>query len=103
MSLGVINKGAVSPPWTVQVLRDDNSPVIITGGTVTGTMYERPTGSPTALTNSYSITDGPNGTFTYTPSTADVSVYGYYDIYWTVTIGALVYVVKDDIQIRRIP
>lgn len=104
MSLGRILKGSTGPAWTVQVLKADNSPLVITGATITGIMYDREgTGTGITLSNSYSITSGANGQFTYTPQASDVAAYGVYDIYWTVTVGGLAYVVADSIEIAKVP
>ena len=104
MSLGRILKGSTGPAWTVQCLKADNSVLVITGATITGVMYDRlGTGTAITLDNSYSITDGPAGKFTYTPDATDVSLYGFYDIYWTVAVGGINYVFADDIEIGKIP
>lgn len=103
MSLGRILKGSTGPAWTPQVLFQNNQPLIITGATITGTMYDRKTGAAVPLTNSYSVTDGPNGKFTYTPAASDVANYGVFDIYWDVLVGGLHYVIQDEIEIVKVP
>lgn len=57
----------------------------LTGATLTGWLRNRATEVKTPITGTLSVVDGPNGTFLWTFSEADVSVAGTFDVEFQAT------------------
>ena len=101
MAISPWMKGATRPSWTLTVLKDDKTPLDITGATFTGKLIKRGTTTTKAMTvGSFSITDATNGVFTYAPVTGDVDTAGIWRLQVTLTISSQTYIPRfADIEI----
>ena len=85
--------GSTRPALSLQWLKSDGSPLVITGATFAGKMREA---SSAAMTNdltvgNFAITDAALGKFTYSWAAADTAVGGYWLVQVTVTIASQTY------------
>lgn len=90
---GII-QGSTRPTLPVVFVKNDGSPVVITGATLTGKIRKQGTATATALAGSVSETDGPNGKATLSYAAADVAVFGMILVQITATIAGQTYVAQ---------
>ena len=91
VSADPIIQGTTRPSLPIQWLRSDNTPLPITGATITGRMRHTVTGETKDLAGSFSITDGPNGRCTYSWVESDTNTPGNWVVRLTATISGQTY------------
>jgi hypothetical protein len=95
LALGPIVQGAIRPSWTFTLLQSNNSPLVITGATFTGVLYDKQRATALTLTpGNFAISDGANGIFVYTPVSGDVAVPGTYEVEIALTISGNAYYIR---------
>lgn len=84
--------GTTRPALSLQWLKSDGSPLVITGATFAGKMREASSAAMTViLAGSFAITDAALGKFTYSWASADTTTAGHWLVRITVTISGQIY------------
>jgi hypothetical protein len=89
-----IIQGTTRPVLPINWIKSDNSPLVLTGGTFTGTMREQQTGQVVTWAGTFAITSATEGETTYSWVAADTVQYGMWLVIVTATIAAQIYRVK---------
>lgn len=90
---GII-QGSTRPTLPVVFVKNDGSPVVITGATLTGKIRKQGTATSAVLAGSISVTDGPNGKAVLAYASADVAVFGMFLVQITALISGQTYVAQ---------
>ena len=90
---GII-QGSTRPTLPVVFVKNDGSPVVITGATLAGKIRKQGTSASVALAGSVSVTDGPNGKATLSYTSADVATAGLFVVQVTATIAGQTYIAQ---------
>jgi hypothetical protein len=94
MALGPMIQGQTRPSWTITIKQSNNSPLDITGATVTGVLYDKVRTSTVTLTGVFTITDGSNGVFVYSPAAADTVTPGVFEVEFKLVISTQIYYLR---------
>ncbi|MHB1318369.1 MAG: hypothetical protein ACYCYF_07120, partial [Anaerolineae bacterium] len=84
--------GSTRPALSLQWLKSDGSPLVLTGAAWAGKMREQSSAAlAVTLGGSFAVTDAANGKFTYSWVTADTATAGMWLVQVTATISTQTY------------
>lgn len=86
MALADAVQGATHTPQRITWLDTDNTPLNLTGATVTGKIRDA-AGTSRSITGTLTIVTAASGIFSWTYSAADVETAGEYNVQFTATYG----------------
>lgn len=87
-------QGQTRPSWTITIKQSNNSPLDVTGATVTGVLYDKQRAASVTLGGAFAITDGANGVFVYSPVAADTATPGVFEVEFKLVISTQTYYLR---------
>lgn len=97
MALSHAIAGADRPSQVITWTRDDDTPEVLTGATLTGTIRNR-LGVVRSIAGTLTVTDGDAGEFRWDYASGDVATAGRYQVQFTATFGTSPTVAKTYIS-----
>lgn len=88
MALADAVAGAQRPSQTITWSDEDGDALDLTGATITARLRSRLTGEAIDSDGTFTITDAPDGVFTWAYGEDDVETAGDYDVQFTATYGS---------------
>jgi hypothetical protein len=89
-----IIQGSTRPTLPLAFVKNDGTPVVLTGATITGRMRKQGSSITTDLAGTISVTDGPSGKATLAYDAADVAQFGMFLVQVTAVIAGQTYIAQ---------
>lgn len=89
-----IIQGSTRPSLPLKLEKDDGSPVVITGATMTGKIRKMGTATSSVLAGTITVTDGTLGEATLAYAAADVALAGTFVVQITATLSGQTYIAQ---------